>query len=166
MIDLTPEDKKILLGHVITEAGGLYKQLITLGTLFLGGSLFVVEKLRPLQPRWAICIMAISGLLLGLGMILVLLIRWNNIESMRFLAEAEKKKSTSLDKHNRFLTVFSIWLTMLAILLISFTIVLFVAHDKQIPTKECPHKCTTTRPASGTQTLIQYNLPKGTQNGT
>ncbi len=124
------EDKNTLLDHAHVEADAMYRQVVTVATAFLAASLYVMHKLGPLHPSWAIVPMALGGLFLVGAIFLTLWVRWNNVESMRLLAEDKWERATSRDALNRGLTWASLGSVTLGILLMATAILIFVSWPK------------------------------------
>ncbi len=116
------EQRRSLYEAARTEAAGLYKHIVTIATLVLGASLFVIEKLRPPWKSAAFWLMALGGFLLLASLGLTLVIRFCNIKSMALVAEDHPKKARAYDKRNICVTWIVIVCVTTGILLVGISV--------------------------------------------
>ncbi len=116
------EKRRSLYEAARAEAEGLYKHIVTIATLVLGASLFVIEKLRPPWKSVAFWLMAVGGLLLLASLGLTLLIRFCNIKSMALVAEEQGTKARAYDKRNICVTWIVIVCVTIGILLVGISV--------------------------------------------
>jgi len=107
------------------EADGLYRQIVTAATAFLGASLFVIEKLRPLG-LCSIILLIIGGISLCVTIVSTAYIRWMNLCSLRLIAEGTIGKAKCCDRLNRCLTWGAIGLFGVGIISMALTIIIAV----------------------------------------
>ncbi len=111
------------------EADGLYKQMITICTAFLGGSLVFFEKLFVSDAGWAIYFLFGGWAALTYPLAVLIYVRWQNVEAHRHIleylkteSEIEYNKAVAIPKRGRKWTTSAI-ISMLAglILIATFT---------------------------------------------
>ncbi len=120
---LNPEQRQALYEAACTEGGGLYKQIVTIATIVLGASLFVIEKLRPASGSITFYLMAFGGIFLLVSLALTLMIRFWNVKSMALMAQGHRAKAQSHDKCNSCLTWIVIGCVTAGILLMGLSVI-------------------------------------------
>ena len=100
----------------LKEAGELYQQLLTIATLFLGGSIVFMEKIAPNPKPPTLILIYIGWLALLISIVLLIVIRLNNIDTISLSVskdENEKNKGKNLEKINHIITrIMVIFLTI------------------------------------------------------
>ena len=69
------------------EADGLYRQIITICTVFLGGTLAYFDKLFVGNVRWSIVFLFGAWLALTYPLAVLVRVRWQNVEAHRHALE-------------------------------------------------------------------------------
>ena len=90
-----------VFASVATEAGALYKQLVTIATIFLGGTLVFMHKIAPQPTVLSIVFLGVGWLALLLCVVLVVLVRADNIRSGRMVLESRFHDAKAIDSRNR-----------------------------------------------------------------
>lgn len=72
-----------LYSTMAEEADGFYKQMITICTAFLGGSLVFSEKLFVSDARWSLVLLFVAWLALTYPLAVLVWVRWQNVEAHR-----------------------------------------------------------------------------------
>jgi len=93
--------KGLLYNTMSQEAAGLYKQMIAICTAFLGGSIVFFEKLFVSAVEWSIYFLFAGWLALTYPLAVLMIIRWQNIESHRLMLEYLKSKDDTKRNQNR-----------------------------------------------------------------
>jgi len=81
------------------EVDGLYKQMITICTAFLGGTLVFFEKLFVSDAGWSIYFLFGGWAALTYPLAVLIYIRWQNVEAHRHTLEYFKTKNE--DEYNK-----------------------------------------------------------------
>lgn len=82
--------RQVLYQTMAQEAAGLYSQMLTICSAFLGGSLALYDRLVPENPiriKWFLFCLWGS---LVYPVIILLFVRWRNIESHRLVLESQR----------------------------------------------------------------------------
>ncbi len=82
------ELRQMVFQSMHREAEGLYRQLLTIASSFLGGSLIFLTQMDIGVTRRALWLLFLSWVLFALSITLLLLVRWNNVEQMQQFLEA------------------------------------------------------------------------------
>ena len=120
-----------LYSTMIQEANNFYRQILTICSLFLGGSLALYDRFASSKMVSTSFLLFITWLLLVYSASIITIIRWRNVESHRLMIEyikdrdeAKYHKAARIHKMDKCLTVSSIVSFILA--LFSLSIFAFV----------------------------------------
>lgn len=117
---------EVLYDTMSKEADGLYKQMITICTAFLGGTLVFFEKLFVGNAEWSIYILFVGWAALTYPLAVLMIVRWQNVEAHRYILEyfktneeAEYNKAVEIPKRGRKWTKSAIFSMVAGLILIS-----------------------------------------------
>lgn len=122
------ETVRHLYSTMIQEANNFYRQVLTICSLFLGGSLALYDRFASSIIPCTSCLLFITWLLLVYSASIITIIRWRNVESHRLMIEYFKDKDSNSKKYDeaasrykkdKCLTVSSIVSFILALLSLS-----------------------------------------------
>ncbi len=123
----THEDKRLAFEKMADEAGGFYGTTTAVTTAFLGGALYFCDKFLANGPKWSFVPLAIGAVLLTVALVILCLVRWNNVNSLQAYLESlkpdgdtAKARMLGLEQWNRCLT--SIALVLLGVGLLSLVV--------------------------------------------
>jgi len=98
--------KKELYRTMVQEASAFYRQMATICSAFLGGSMLFSDRLvRAPEPRWSWILLA-AWVCFVLTLAVIVWLRWQNVESHRLVLESLKSPSSdaspgSQDKYDK-----------------------------------------------------------------
>lgn len=108
------------------EADGFYKQIITICTAFLGGSLAFFDKLYVSKATWSLWLLFTAWAALVYPLAVLVWVRWQNVEAHRHALEYfktndenEYKKAVSLPERGRKWTTSAIISMVLGLIIIA-----------------------------------------------
>jgi hypothetical protein len=115
-----------LYSTMIQEANNFYRQVLTICSCFLGGSLALYDRFaRSIIPCTS-CLLVLTWVLLVYSVFVITFIRWKNVESHRLMIgyikerdDAKYYKAEDIYKKGKCLTVSSIVSLIIALLLLS-----------------------------------------------
>lgn len=119
------------------EAAGLYNQLITICTAFLGGTLVFFNKMFVGNVGWSLWLLFTGWAALTYPLAVLVLVRWQNVEAHRHAleyfknhVEKEYDKAVSIPRKARIWTKSAIILMVVGLILIAvFTAInIFLKH--------------------------------------
>lgn len=84
---------EVLYDTMSKEADGLYKQMITICTAFLGGTLVFFEKLFVSKAGWSIYFLFGGWAALTYPLAVLIYVRWQNVEAHRHTLEYFKTRN-------------------------------------------------------------------------
>jgi hypothetical protein len=90
--------RKQLYATMAQEASGLYSQLLTICTAFLGGSLTFYEKLAPNPLPCSMLFLFLAWLSFIYSLLALIWVRWKNVEAHRMILESLKGDECLYDK--------------------------------------------------------------------
>jgi len=115
-----------LYNTMAQEADGFYKQMITISTAFLGGTLAYFDKLFVGNVRWSLWLLFPGWALLVFPIAVLALVRWQNVEAHRHVLEYfktgdEKEYATAarIGKKGRWRTKCAIYSMILGLALMA-----------------------------------------------
>jgi hypothetical protein len=119
-----------------TEAAGLYNQMITICTTFLGGTLVFYDKLFVSGNSYTLILLFLGWLCLVIPLPMLIWIRWQNVEAHRYILKYIKfqkaddyTKGVEIPKKSRCLTQWAIWLIAVGLFLISLFTAINISLD-------------------------------------
>jgi len=114
------EKREIVFTTMTTEVEGMYKQILTIATTILAGTLIFLDKIAPSPAKESLFYLGLGWLALAFSVISIVYIRWNNAESARFYLINDKERAKIREKINRFLTRLAILSLLVGVLSVSF----------------------------------------------
>jgi len=127
-----------LYSTMSSEADGLYKQMITICTTLLGGTLLFFDKLFVGNVSWTLAILFFGWAALTYPLPVMIFVRWKNVEAHRHILEyfktkdqKEYEKAVELPRRSRWWTKSAILSMTLGLVLIAvFTAINVVLHSQ------------------------------------
>ena len=126
---------ELLYSTMANEAHGFYSQMITICTVFLGGSLAFYDKFFTVRSAWSIWLLFLSWIFFIYPVVVLTWVRWKNVEAHRHMLEylkmnkeEEYKIAEDISKKTRKLTekaINSLGLALLALAVFAFINVSF-----------------------------------------
>lgn len=111
-----------LYSAMCTEAGGFYKQSVTVCTAFLGASIGFYDKLFSGANSCAMWLLFTAWILLIIPIAIFTWMRWSNVESHRFALEylktnneAMQSAAAAIARRGRSWTQFALWAMWIAL---------------------------------------------------
>jgi hypothetical protein len=98
------QTRNVIFNAQVTEAQGLYSQLLAIATGVFAGTLIFLEKIAPSPTKESLLLLAAGWLSLLACMILTVWIRWKNVESCRVYLVSGLEAGKKIEKFNRLLT--------------------------------------------------------------
>jgi hypothetical protein len=93
---------------LVQEAAGFYGLLLTIASAFLGGTLIFLDRIAPSPKPWTVYVLAGGWGALVAAVVLVALVRWRNVETMRAFLEGRHGELRLKERLTRGLTVAAI----------------------------------------------------------
>jgi hypothetical protein len=118
-----PEDpnvvsKAALLQSITTEASGFYGQIVTVASVFLGGSLLFLEKIAPVRTGLSLLFLAPGWLALVASIGCVVSLRHMNLMAGRLAMDGKYHEAGQFNRCTDRLSVWSLGLLILGMVLL------------------------------------------------
>lgn len=105
--DLSGREQSVF-SALVQEAAGFYGLLLTIASAFLGGTLIFIDRIAHNPEAWTVFVLAGGWGALVATVVLVALVRWRNVETMRAFLEGRHSELPQKEKLTRRLTVSAI----------------------------------------------------------
>lgn len=122
MADSSQEEsvpKKTVFESITSEAGGFYRQVLTIASAFLGGTILFFDKLKVSIKPLSLILLFLGWLCLIVVIALSGIIRLKNLESGRLALDNEIEKARKLDSRKENWSEIMLWFLIAGIFLIT-----------------------------------------------